>query len=73
MQYINQDILDTLKYFKSNGGKIYLVSDFYGSKSLFEKLLKHHKILDLFDGIYSSATLGKSKHNGEIYNQLVTD
>ncbi|WP_339623735.1 HAD family hydrolase [uncultured Winogradskyella sp.] len=73
VQYINQDILDTLKYFKSNGGKVYLVSDFYGSKSLFERLLKHHRILDLFDGIYSSAALGKSKHNGEIYNQLVTD
>tara|TARA_R100001369_G_scaffold8893_3_gene21349 strand:- start:11383 stop:13452 length:2070 start_codon:yes stop_codon:yes gene_type:complete len=73
VQYINQDVLDTLKYFKSNGGKVYLVSDFYGSKSLFEKLLKHHGIIDLFDGIYSSAALEKSKHKGDIYKQLLSE
>jgi len=73
VQYINQDVLDTLKYFKSNGGKIYLVSDFYGSKTLFEKLLTHHGILDLFDGVYSSAELEKSKHTGTIYAPILSE
>lgn len=73
VQYLNQDVLDTLKYFKSNGGKVYLVSDFYGSKSLFEKLLKHHNILDVFDGIYSSAELEKSKHTGNIYKPIISE
>lgn len=71
VQYLNQSVLDTLKYFKSNGGKVYLVSDFYGSKSLFEKLLKHHGVIDLFDGIYSSAELEKSKHHGTIYTPIL--
>ncbi|BAO75475.1 putative glycosyl transferase [Winogradskyella sp. PG-2] len=73
VQYINQSVLDTLKYFKSNGGKVYLVSDFYGSKSLFEKLLKHHGILDVFEGIYSSAALEKSKHSGTIYAPILEE
>jgi len=73
VQYLNQEILDTLKYFKSNGGRLYLVSDFYGSKSLFEKLLKHHGIIDLFDGIYSSAELEKSKHTGTIYSEIINE
>lgn len=72
VQYLNQDVLDTIKYFKSNGGKVYLVSDFYGSKSLFEKLLNHHSIIDLFDGIYSSAELEKSKHTGSIYEPILS-
>ncbi|WP_299121480.1 HAD family hydrolase [uncultured Winogradskyella sp.] len=73
VQYLNQDVLDTLKYFKSNGGKIYLISDFYGSTSLFKKLLAHHGILDLFDGVYSSSTLGKSKHTGDIYAPILSE
>ena len=71
VQYLNSDVVDTIKYFKSNGGEIYLVSDFYGSKSLFEKLLKHHGILDFFNGIYSSAELEKSKHKGSIYSEIL--
>lgn len=73
VQYLNKDVLDTLKLFKSNGGKVYLVSDFYGSKTLFEKLLVHHGILDLFDGVYSSAELEASKHKGSIYAPILSE
>ncbi|WP_179009370.1 HAD family hydrolase [Winogradskyella forsetii] len=73
VQYLNQDVLDTLKYFKANGGKVYLISDFYGSRTLFERLLSHHGILDLFDGIYSSAELEKSKHSGEVYGPIISE
>lgn len=73
VQYINEDVLNTIKNFKSNGGNVYLVSDFYGSKTLFEKLLKHHNILELFDGIYSSAELEASKHKGSIYAPILKE
>lgn len=73
VQFLNQDVLDTIKYFKSNGGQVCLVSDFYGSKTLFEKLLRHHGILDLFDGIYSSAELKASKHTGSIYTPILSE
>ncbi len=73
VQYLDQNVLDTIKYFKSNGGKVYLISDFYGSVSLFEKLLKHHGILDLFDGIYTSSSQEKSKHSGAIYAPIISE
>lgn len=73
VQYIDQDVLDTIKYFKSNGGKVYIVSDFYGTKTLFEKLLAHHGILDLFDGVYSSAELEKSKSSNSIYEPILSE
>lgn len=46
VQFLDQDVIDTIKYFKSNSGKIYLVSDFYCSITLFKKLLTHHGIID---------------------------
>ncbi len=73
VQFLNQKVIDTIKYFKSNGGKVYLISDFYGSKSLFEKLLTHHGIIDLFDEVYSSAELEKSKHHGTIYTPVLDE
>ncbi|MEN3324133.1 HAD family hydrolase [Mariniflexile soesokkakense] len=72
VQYLNNNILDFLKEFKKNGGQIYLVSDFYSSKSLFEGLLKNHGINDLFDDVYSSASLGKSKETGDIFNHIIS-
>ncbi|WP_299363004.1 HAD family hydrolase [Winogradskyella sp.] len=73
VQYLDQDVVDTIKYFKSNGGKVYLISDFYGSVSLFEKLLEHHNIIDLFDGIYTSASLEKSKYTNTIYEPILSE
>ena len=71
VQYLNQDVLNEIKTFKTNGGRVYLVSDFYGSKSLFEKLLEYHGILDLFDDVFSSAVLQSSKHAGSIYKVVL--
>ncbi|GAA4892421.1 hypothetical protein GCM10023311_16130 [Flaviramulus aquimarinus] len=72
VQYPNENILNLLNDFKANGGKVYLVSDFYGSKSLFKKMLKHHGILDVFDDVFSSSSLEKSKHSGTIYNAVIS-
>lgn len=71
VQYLNQDVLNILLDFKKNGGIVYLVSDFYGSKSLFIKMLKHHGVLSLFEDIFSSASLEKSKHSGTIYKDIL--
>ncbi|MDO6759635.1 HAD hydrolase-like protein [Tamlana sp. 2_MG-2023] len=71
VQYGNQDVVQLLNDFKAQGGKVYLVSDFYGSKTLFQKLLNHHKILDLFDDVFSSAELESSKHRGNIYKKVL--
>ncbi|WP_299776466.1 HAD family hydrolase [uncultured Formosa sp.] len=71
VQYLNQDVLNVIKAFKAEGGKTYLVSDFYGSKSLFEKLLEYHGILNVFDDIFSSSELESSKHHGSIYKKVL--
>ncbi|WP_439152515.1 HAD family hydrolase [Winogradskyella sp.] len=73
VQYVNEDTVSVLKDFKSKGGKVYLVSDFYGPRSMFEVLLKHHNIFNLFDGIYSSSTLGKSKYKGTIFPEILSN
>ncbi len=72
VQYTNEDLITLLRNFKAEGGKIYLVSDFYGSKSLFENLLKHHQILDIFDDVFSSAELELSKAKGSIFVPLLS-
>jgi len=73
VQYLNENTVKIIKDFKNGGGKVYLISDFYGPKSLFESLLKHHKIGDLFDDIYISSAFGKSKHKGTIYNDVIAE
>lgn len=71
VQYLNDGVVQLLKDFKAEGGRVYLVSDFYGSKSLFESLLSHHGILEIFDGVFSSADMELSKANGSIFEPLL--
>lgn len=72
VQYLNDKVVSVLRDFKTNGGQIYLISDFYASTSLFEKMLSAHGILDLFDGLFSSASQEKSKLRGDIYEDVIT-
>lgn len=72
VQCINHEVVKLLQDFKAQGGKVYLVSDFYGSKSLFEKLLKHQGIIEIFDDVFSSAELEASKHRGSIYKTVLS-
>ena len=72
VQYLNQKTLDILKKFKAGGGKVYLVSDFYGPKGLFERLLSHHLVSEFIDGIYASAELEKSKQSGSIFPEIIS-
>ncbi|KAB1066795.1 HAD family hydrolase [Tamlana haliotis] len=71
VQYLNQDVIQVLKDFKAQGGRVYLVSDFYGTENLFQDLLKHHGVFDIFDGVFSSAELQASKHRGNIYKKVL--
>ncbi|MBT8257553.1 MAG: HAD family hydrolase [Bacteroidia bacterium] len=73
VQFLNTEVVQLLQEAKSEGLKIYIVSDFYGPKPLFKKLLKHHGIQDLFDGVYSSSSSQASKFQGTIYDQILND
>ncbi|MEM9680150.1 MAG: HAD family hydrolase [Bacteroidota bacterium] len=71
VQYLNDTVVNTLRAFKEQGGKVYLISDFYGSVELFNRLLKHHGIFDLFDAVFSSSSLEKSKFEGTIFDDVI--
>ena len=71
VQYLNQEVVDSLKEFKNHGKEIYLISDFYGSIPLFERMLEAHGIGGLFNGVFSSAALQKSKENASIYPEVL--
>ncbi len=71
VQYKNQGVVNFLKEFKESGGKVYLVSDFHLPKLAFIKMLKHHNLYDIFDGIYSSSSVEKSKERGTIYDHIL--
>ncbi|WP_179345068.1 HAD family hydrolase [Winogradskyella ursingii] len=73
VQRLNPNTLQIIKDFKAKGGKVYLLSDFYCPKSLFVNLLEHHGISELFDGVYSSSTVGKSKHTGTVYQHVLSE
>ena len=72
VQYLNQNILDIVKKFKAGGGKVYLVSDFYGTRKLFKRLLNHHGASEFIDEIYVSAELEKSKQSGSIFPEIIS-
>lgn len=73
-QYINKNIINTLKYLKSKyNKKIYLVSDYYLPGDCYDKYLKPYELDDLFDGIYCSSDLNKTKYKGNIYKYVLGD
>lgn len=71
VQFINTSTLNFLRICKQKGKKIYIVSDFYTTKSIFVRLLEHHGISDVFDDIFVSSELKLSKHRGSIYNKIL--
>lgn len=70
---INKKLVKHLSTLKKNGKKIFLVSDFYLEKDFFISLFSKHDILDLFDEIYVSSELGKTKYDGTLYEQIKND
>lgn len=71
VQYLNREMIRALKKFKSEELRIYCVSDFYTSAKILKKLLRHHGIIDLFDGVFVSADYSKSKRTGNLYSFLL--
>lgn len=72
-QYLNDEIVNCLKQFKSEGNKVYIVSDFYCGKDVLKIWLNSHGILDLFDDIFVSCDYGKSKRTGRLYKLIIKE
>jgi len=72
VQFTNKNTVNTLKQLKIEGYTIYLITDFYLSKDIICKILNFHEIASIFDDIYVSSDLNKSKARSSIY-QLVLE
>lgn len=70
-QYLNRPIYKLLNKAKLKGIKIYLVSDFWLPIDAYELFLSVLGVRELFDGLYISSTLDKSKFRGTIYPYLL--
>ncbi|MBU2951996.1 HAD-IA family hydrolase [Tamlana agarivorans] len=71
VQYLNADVVETLEVLKQRGIKIYLVSDYFASIEVLINLLKHHRIFNYFDEVFTSSSQQLSKRSGDIYPSIL--
>ncbi|MEG1710235.1 MAG: HAD hydrolase-like protein [Clostridia bacterium] len=71
--YLKRNVATYLYKKKKQGCKIYLVSDFYCNKEIIEKWLKelNFDTLNIFEDIFVSCDLKKSKKTGSIYSEII--
>ncbi len=73
VQKIDIDVINVLKKCKSNGKKIYCVSDMYLSKDMINEIFNFHNIKDIFDDVFISCDFLKNKKSGELYNLVLKE
>lgn len=67
VQFKNEELIAHLSSLKEKGYRIYLVSDFFLSKEVISKILEFHQMLAVFDTVFISCSVSKSKEDGAIY------
>lgn len=73
VQFKNNDLVRSLSELKDKGYSIYLVTDFFFSKALIRKILDFHDMLPLFDDVFVSAEMFKSKEGSTIYPAILEE
>lgn len=68
-----KESINVLRTLRGGRGIIVLVSDFYIPGRYFKKMLKSHKLHDVFDQIYISADHGMTKGSGRLYRKICED
>jgi len=67
VQFKNEKLIAGLSSLKEKGYRIYLVSDFFLSKEVVCKILDFHQMSHIFDDIFISCSVTKSKEDGSLY------
>jgi len=67
VQFINDDLVNGLRYLKEKAFKIILVSDFHLPEESIVRLLEHHGISSIFSDVFISCDYRKSKESGDLY------
>lgn len=70
-QYPNREILDTLKYLRRIGKKVYLVTDYYLPKECYTAYLRPYGLESFFDDIFCSSDYKKTKLRGDLYDEVI--
>lgn len=73
VQFKNDKLVNALSSLKKKGYRIYLVTDFFFSKALMKKILGFHGILPLFDDVFVSCEMAKSKEGSTIYPAILEE
>lgn len=74
VQYVNREMIKFLKKWKKRGKKIILVSDYYLSADVYEVFMNKNNIAEIFDKIYCSSDIGKTKcGEGDLYPTILKD
>lgn len=71
VQYRNENLLDSLYELQKKGKRVFLVTDFYLGESSYRKFLRQLQIEGLFDKVFVSCDLKKSKRNGSLYRYIM--
>ncbi len=71
VQFKNDDLITSLEILKKKGFQIYLVTDIYLSQAVMLKILNFHQILPIFDDVFVSCELSKSKEGANIYPTIL--
>ncbi len=67
VQFKNEKLIAGLAQLKEKGYRIYLVSDLFLPKRTIVKILEFHEISQLFENVFLSCSVGKSKEDGSLY------
>lgn len=73
VQTVNESMRSQLLELSEKGIRIFLVSDINLSKSIIGKILEYHGLLALFEAIYISSSVQKSKYVGDLYPYILTE
>ena len=72
VQFKNENLIATITALKKSGYRIYLLTDYYLSKEVVLKILDFHQIGAIFDKVFVSCSLQKSKEKGTIYAEVLS-
>lgn len=71
VQRLDEKIVAVLKEAKARSLQVHCVSDFYLPEALLRRVMAHHGIEELFDGVFVSSESLKTKRSGRLYDLVL--
>jgi HAD superfamily hydrolase (TIGR01549 family) len=71
VQRPRDEVIDRLRSWARLGVRMALVSDFYLAEPQMRRLLRHHRVEDLFAEVFVSCDAGLNKNSGQLYDHVL--